>query len=147
MKVTKKSSFAIIFGVLIFVNFALNAQAQNDGYYEMRCRGGEDLFRIDLLETDSKDNEELFGLSFSPSAKAAGEDGKGLQPGTCSWIDRTLTDGEPQQIQFRMKQSEIGEISAYLQKESNFWSFWVSNTNRGYYAMKSHKMWKPISEK
>jgi hypothetical protein len=131
-----------LFGFFFFSSAVLNTNAQVN-YAELRCRGGADLFRLDNLGTIEGTADILLGISFSPSTKPAGADSLGLEPGSCGWLDRMLTDLEPQQIQFRITPAEASALAAYLQDSNNYWSFIIADTARGYYQTSSHQAWKP----
>jgi hypothetical protein len=111
---------------------------------ELRCRGGSDplvkLFVIDRLDADT------LSLNFNSSKKPAGADGGGLEPGTCSWIDRTVKDDEWRQIHFEVTGEQRDSIPAYLKNRDNYWSFFVVNTDRGFFEATSHKPWYPTKE-
>jgi hypothetical protein len=106
---------------------------------ELRCRGGENalvsLFVIDKLDADT------LSLNFNSSKKPAGADSSGLEPGTCSWIDRTVKDEEWRQIHFVVTLAQAQSIPAHLNNLDNYWTFFVVKTDGGYFEAKSHKAW------
>jgi hypothetical protein len=113
------------------------AQAQKDGYYKMICRGGDEAFRIDDLNKEG-DRVEL-GVNFSPSSHAPGSDVWKIDVGTCSWVDRVVSETEPQQIQLTVSTEVAQRIRTHLNSsQSNFWQFYVRNTQRGYYETRDH---------
>lgn len=116
------------------------AQA-NAGIFELRCRGGENLFVVDGPAATGSDT---LHLNFGWSLKAAGADGAGLVPGTCSWIDRSFRDGEPSQIHFTTT-GPVQQVVDHLNDPRNFWSFWVYNTNRGYFEAKRNTPLQPMT--
>jgi hypothetical protein len=117
-----------------------SAQA-NAGVFELRCRGGENLFVVDGPAVTGSDT---LSLSFGWSMNAAGTDGAGLDPGTCSWIDRSFRDGEPSQIHFTTT-GPVQQVVDHLNDPGNYWSFWVYNTNRGYMEATRNAPWRPLS--
>jgi hypothetical protein len=116
---------------------AANTQAQSAS--ELRCRGGEEalvkLFVIDRLDANT------LSLNFNSSRKPAGTDSSGLEPGTCSWIDRTVKDEEWRQIHFVLTAAQARSIPIHLKDRNNYWSFLVITTDRGYFEAKSHQVW------
>ena len=65
--------------------------------YPLNCRGGAGLvFDTLLVETDS--NRVRLMLTFAANATPSGPEGQGLQPGSCAWVDRALSDAEPRRI-------------------------------------------------
>jgi len=138
-KLLCRSSFILC----VLLLWAANTQAQSVS--ELRCRGGENalvsLFVIDKLDADT------LSLNFNSSKKPAGADSSGLEPGTCSWIDRTVKDEEWRQIHFVVASAEAESIPVYLKDRNNYWSFFVVNTDRGYFEAKNHQAWvQKISE-
>jgi hypothetical protein len=134
-KLSHGFSFMIIWGLLLLAAVSVEAQSVS----ELRCRGGEDalvkLFVIDKLDADT------LSLNFNSSRKPAGADSSGLEPATCSWIDRNVRDDEWRQIHFNVTGEQAQSIPAYLKNRNNYWSFFVVNTDRGYFDAKSHKAW------
>ena len=106
------------------------------GIYELRCRGAEGLFAIDGPAVTGSDT---LHLNFLPSSRAAGADGRGLDAGTCAWIDRLFRDGEPGQIFF----TSTADVAGHLNDSTRYWSFWVYNTSRGYFEATRNEAWVP----
>ncbi len=106
---------------------------------ELRCRGGGEP-NVKLFVFDQISDGRL-SMSFDSSSKPAGVDGTGLEPGTCSWIDRTLKDDEWRQIQFVVTGNQAQAIPSLLNDRNNYWSFFVVNTDRGYFEAKRHQAW------
>jgi hypothetical protein len=86
------------------------------------------------------------------ASTAAGPIGKGLEPGTCAWADRTDAPGEPGRIEFTTARNaqreqersgapvdssataaerwpDVRSIPAYMTDPAHFWTFGVSLTN------------------
>ena len=113
------------------------AQAQKGDFRKLICRGGADAFRID--EVDDEGRLQL-QVNFSPSSRAPGKDVWKLDEGTCSWVDRVLADGEPQQIQLYVTPDVAQRIRAHLNSSAdNFWQFFIRDTKRGYYETRNHQ--------
>lgn len=122
--------------------------------YELRCRGK---YGSDLTFHEAMLTSPVVELRFRASPRAAGADASGLEPGTCSWIDRPLGDAEPRKVWFSApalpysdtgdptlaeRQPSRGTIPLYLYDESRYWSFWVYNTGRGHLQATEHRPWK-----
>src|SRR4051812_15864135 len=105
---------------LALLSCATIVQAQRGGYRKMICRGGDEAFRIDDT-TDERDRPQLV-VNFSPSSRAPGGDVWNLDPGTCSWVDRILADGEPQQIVLYVTPEMAQRIRTHLNSSpDHFW--------------------------
>jgi hypothetical protein len=128
---------ALLLGAFAILAVSSPASAQEGT--ELRCRGGEDalvkLFVIDRLDANT------LSLNFNASQTPAGADGSGLEPGTCSWPDRTLKDDESRQIHFRVTEAQADSIPSYLRNPANYWSFFVVNTDKGFFDAKYHQAW------
>lgn len=123
---------------LVLLYCATGVQAQGGGYRKLICRSGEEAFRID--DTTDENNRPQLQVNFSPSSRAPGKDVWNLDPGTCSWVDRVLADGEPQQIALYVTPAVAQRIRTHLNSSSdNFWQFFIRNTERGYYETQSHQ--------
>lgn len=123
---------------LVLLYGATSAQAQQGNYHKLICRGGEDAFRID--DSTDENNKPQLQVNFSPSSHAPGKDVWNLDPGTCSWVNRVLADGEPQQIQLYVTPDVAQRIRTHLNSSSdNFWQFFIRDTERGYYETRSHQ--------
>ncbi len=92
-----------------------------------------------------------FFIDFKGGNGAARANGSGLQPGTCSWIDRVLSASEPRRIHFdahpllvdigwTQQQDKGTSMSKYFNDPSHFWSFFDYNTGKGYFDATSHKI-------
>lgn len=123
---------------IVLLYSASIAQAQR-GYRKMICRGGEEAFRIDDL-SEERGRIQL-GVNFSPSSRAPGSDVWKVDAGTCSWADRVLADGEPQQIQLFVTPEMAQRIRNHLNSSPvNFWQFFVRDTKRGHYQTRDHAL-------
>jgi hypothetical protein len=121
--------------------------------YELRCRGERGAFDWQHPDLSS----QTVVLRFRPSPNAAGANGAGLLPGTCSWIDRPLSDAEPREIRFRapmypggdeshpllaLEYATEGRVIVYLADPARYWSFFVYNTNQSYLQAVNHNAWQ-----
>jgi hypothetical protein len=100
---------------------------------------------VKLFVLDTLDSNTL-SLNFNSSKKPAGTDSSGLEPATCSWVDRAVRDDEWRQIHFEVTGEQAESIPAYLKNRNNYYSFFVVNTDRGYFEAKSHKPWSTPNE-
>jgi len=129
--------------------------------YEIRCRGGSDVFRVEQLSAGPKPEPGgqgrvvLLSLKFLAGPWAAGG-AEGLIPGTCAWLDRPLNELEPRVIRFeapaiRTPGPTLPVRGSFpddddLRDPTLYWSFFVFNTNQGYLAATSHRRWTPPQE-
>ena len=113
---------------------------------ELRCRGGAGLAFSRGASTGN--NQLAMTLTYRLSQHQPGEYGRGLNPGTCAWVDRTGVAREPGHIDFttagnaQLKQIQSGSavdrspraaerwpdahtIPAYMTDWSHFWTFTV----------------------
>ena len=129
--------------------------------YELRCRGGENAFQIEDagLRRDAKGTLSsglkiyVLFLKFNESYRPAGAGGSGLAPGTCSWVDRVLYASEPKLIRFEVKSVKDkvvqptaesdprSPISSYLSDPRHYESFFVYQTDNGYFEATKHEHW------
>ena len=126
-------SAALALGAALILAADARAQA---GIYELRCRGGEGMFAIDGPAVTGSDTMHL---NFSPSSRAAGADGAGLDTGSCAWLDRQFREGEPSQIHF----TTTGDVAHHLNDSTRYWGFWVFNTNQGYFEARRNQAAEP----
>jgi hypothetical protein len=128
----------------------------------LRCRGGG----AATFTRGERKGPNLFAmtLSYRAAATAAGPLGKGLEPGTCAWADRTDAVAEPGRIEFttarnaqrEQEQSgvpvdssataaerwpDVRTIPAYMTDPAHFWTFTVSLTNPD--SALRHAAWIP----
>jgi hypothetical protein len=138
-KFSYRFSLFTLCGVLLSLPVVARAQSVS----ELRCRGGEDplvkLFVIDRLDANT------LSLNFNASQKPAGADSSGLEPGTCSWLDRTFKDNESRQVHFQITEPQADSIPAYLKDPKNYWSFFVTSTDKGFFEAKNHQAWSPAT--
>jgi len=128
---------------IVLLYCATNAQAQpaaneqpSNGYFKMICRGADSAFRI--VDLERRFINVKLGLNFSPSTTAPRGDVWKIDPGTCSWDDRTVNDNEPKQIQFIASTPQAQKIRAVLNSPDQFWQFYVRLTNYGYFETRSN---------
>ncbi len=129
----------------------------------LRCRGGGGL----TFTRGARQGGNVLGmrLDYKVAASAAGPVGKGLEPGTCAWADRTDAKMESGRIRFatagnaQLKQVQSGSvvdttataaerwpdvhtIPAYLKDPAHYWSFAVSLASPD--TALRHGAWKPF---
>jgi hypothetical protein len=130
----------------------------------LRCRGGG----AATFTRGERKGPNLFAmtLSYQVASTAAGPIGKGLDPGTCAWADRTDAPEEPGRIEFitarnaqrEQEQSgglvdssataaerwpDVRTIPAYMTDPARFWTFTVSLTNPD--SALRHGAWMPTA--
>ncbi len=163
---------------------AAGANAQAIDTVELVCRGGSGL-RIEskgAKENTSGGSSALVHLIFSPAFEkkkdghypAAGPEGTGLVPSSCSFANQEFPAGDPQLIVFetalhsaetdvkRMQHDadprgkagpdNVAEtrpdektIPLYLAVPDHYWSFTAYRTNYGSFVATEHRPWKPKS--
>jgi hypothetical protein len=130
------------------------------GGYEIRCRGGGEAYRVQQLSGGPRMERGiefwrvLMSLKFTPGTLPAGNDGGGLAPGTCAWIDRPLNDLEPREIRFEpvalvvsAQPKDLRPLPGMfpsdddLRDPAQYWSFSAFNTNQGFLQATSYRRW------
>ncbi len=139
--------------------------SRQGAHYELRCRGGNrDAFQIEELtagtrrEPDKEVLVVLMSLRFTASVAAAGADGAGLGPGTCSWIDRPLNEQEPRVIRFEAPGMRMTDPphpiraapGSFPDKElgdpTRYWSFQAFNFGAGHFWPPSYRPSDPLGK-
>lgn len=140
---TRRKLSAFLLGTITLCAFASMlalARAPQEPV-ELRCRGAKDAL-VDAYVIDKLDADTL-SLNFNVSSRAAGPDSKGLDPGTCSWIDLTFKEDEWRQVHFQVTAAQAESIPAHLKNPNNYWVFFVTSSDRGYFEATSHNAWQP----
>ena len=129
---------------------------------QLLCRGGAGLAFSRGASTGA--NLVSMTLAYKVAWSAAGPTGRGLEPGTCAWKDRTEAREEPGRVDFitagnaQLKQAQSGSevdrsataaerwpdmhtIPPYLRNPAHYWSFTVSLANPD--SALQHAAWKP----
>lgn len=134
--------------------------------YEMLCRGGGLRFST-TSGRNLPTGEQMMNvtMNFNAASKPA-SNSKNLEPGQCSWVDRTLSKSEPTQIRLELvangqlkqilhgtpasnspTQAEVTpdaiNVPDYLSSSSHYWIFRVYNSNEGYLQATGSKYYKP----
>ena len=132
---------------------------------QLRCRGGSGYEFAQPKRLGP--NQVAVRLDYRVASSQAGRLGRGLEPGTCAWDDRTDARAEPGQIVFttagnaQLKQQQSGSevdrsptaaerwpdvhtIPPYLNDPAHYWTFTVSLANPD--SALHHKAWKPAVE-
>lgn len=130
----------------------------------LRCRGGGGV----TFTQGKRIGPNLFAvtLSYKAASKAAGPIGRGLEPGTCAWADRTDAPAEPGRIEFTAARNaqrdqersgapvdssataaerwpDLRTIPAYMTNPAHYWTFNVSLTNPD--SALRHGAWLPTA--
>src|SRR2546423_3722772 len=122
--------YSVFFTFFLLLVSVLVTRAAAQGY-DLRCRGKSGAFVFDGPSGNS------YSIRFAASSHAAGPTNAGLDPGTCSWVDRPLNSAEPSEIHFRGLDWQTRLIATQLNDERNYWSFIVVNSNKGYFDANS----------
>lgn len=149
------------------LNFVAAGPAQIT--YQILCRGntgGVYFKNIDSRTLTTGEKIVTYELVFAPSRQAAGPNGRGLEPGQCSWIDRPVNEKEPYAIRFdlpfdaQLKQKLNGTpvdssptaaerfpdaftVPEYMKDKNHYYSFYAYNTRQSYLLATSGKYFKP----
>jgi hypothetical protein len=140
---------------------------------EIRCRGygrpGGSSYVFFTINSRPSPTGEIFvtyEMAFTPSVKAAGSRGEGLQPGECGFVDRPVSDRGPFRIRFetvanaQLKQKLHGSavdssptaaetypdaqtIPAYLKDPNHYWRFYVANPSGAFFEASGNGFWRP----
>ena len=108
--------------------------------YPLNCRGGERLV-FDTLgaHADTASTVKL-SLTFSANPIAAGPEGQGLQPGTCAWVDRPLTAGEPKLLHSSIGATDSAPL-ATVGDSGMYWGFLAHASDSGYLTAVGYRHW------
>lgn len=132
-----------------------------DARRELRCRGGASELTF-TKGTSAGTNLVNMTLAYRVSANMPGETGRGLDPGSCAWVDRTGMAREPGRVDFttagnaQLKQMQSGgtvdrsptaaerwpdanTIPAYLTDMNRYWTFTV--TVGAPWTARAHAAW------
>ena len=138
---------------------------------EIRCRGynrrgGSEyvFFTINSRQSPTGETIVTYEMAYTPSVKAAGPNGEGLQPGECSFVDRPISENHrirfetPENAQLKQQlhgtpldtSSTAAErfpdtqtIPAYLRDQNHYWSFFGVRLEGNSFVATGHRFWKP----
>ena len=112
--------------------------------YPLNCRGGEQLV-FDTIGSPSDTGTALrLSLSFSASSTAAGQEGQGLRPSTCAWVDRPVSDEEPRQVRVTIHISD-STPRVTVRDTGVYWSFLAYNSDSGHFTAAGYRHWRASS--
>jgi hypothetical protein len=108
--------------------------------YPMNCRGGGDLVFVPIGPPSGTERTVTFEVPFAAGASAAGQEGQGLRPGTCAWVDRPMNGEEPRRVRIR-----IGITDSMTRRTAGdsgmYWSFLAHNSDSGYLTGVGYRYW------
>ena len=104
--------------------------------YPLNCRGGEGLAYDTISPPSDTGKAAMLSLIFGGSVAAAGPEGRGLQPGSCAWVDRPLNLDEPRRIRVR-----IGLADSAVRDSGMHWSFLAYDSDSGYFTSVGYRYW------
>jgi hypothetical protein len=92
------------------------------------------------IEPGSSEGVNQLTVVFTKGSRPADQ---GLAPGQCSWIDRGMSQPEPNRL---IQDIDANSQSAadYLNSPSNYWTFYVFNTGKGYFRVTKSHFGKPV---
>ena len=111
--------------------------------FPLNCRGGVGLV-FDTLLVESDSNRVRLMLTFAANPAAAGAEGEGLQPGSCAWVDRPLSDAEPRRIQFNIAATDSAPAET-VRDSGMYWGFLAYNSDSGYITGAGYRHWHASS--
>ncbi|HEU4829778.1 MAG TPA: hypothetical protein VFT04_11350 [Gemmatimonadales bacterium] len=111
--------------------------------FPLNCRGGAGLVFDTLLVVADSDRVRLM-LTFAANATASGPEGQGLEPGSCAWVDRPLSDAEPRRIQFALGTTDSAPART-VRDSGMYWGFLGLTTDSGYIAGVGYRHWHASS--
>ena len=112
--------------------------------YPLNCRGGAPLAFDTLAARSDTGTVVRLAVRFVANPTAAGAEGRGLQPGTCAWVDRPVNDAEPRQLRFQLHYTDstpgrtVGDTGMY-------WSFLAYNGGSGHLVGEGYRHWHSSS--
>ena len=143
--VFRVATFIAFFTVVLLSTMEVAAQTG----YEIVCRGGGKL-RFDYTPFSNFSPEPQIWITFERGPQRVGSNWEfldTLSPGQCSWLDRAVSEKEPDRIIFILQRSSDFSISwaqgavtgissslphiNKLQTPTNYQSFFVYNDRRG----------------
>ena len=107
--------------------------------FPLNCRGGAGLVFDTLLVIPDSGRVRLM-LTFAANAAASGLEGQGLEPGSCAWVDRPLTDAEPRRIQFTISMTDSAPAQT-VRDTGMYWGFLAYNSDSGYMSGVGYRHW------
>lgn len=111
--------------------------------FPLNCRGGAGLVFDTLLVIPDSGRVRLM-LTFAANATGSGLQGQELQPGTCAWVDRPLSDAEPRHIQFAIGTADSAPRRTVLDSGMH-WGFLAHSSDSGYISGVGYRHWHASS--
>jgi hypothetical protein len=111
--------------------------------YPLNCRGGAGLVFDTLLVAPDSNRVRLI-LTFAANTTPSGLEGQGLQPGSCAWVDRALSDAEPRRIQLTIGTSDSAPQQT-VRDSGMYWGFLAYNGDSGYLIGVGYRHWHAAS--
>ena len=111
--------------------------------FPLNCRGGGGLVFDTLLVVADSDRVRLM-LTFAANATSSGPEGQGLEPGSCAWVDRALSDAEPRRIQFAIGTADSTPRQT-VRDSGMYWGFLAHNSDSGYISGVGYRHWHASS--
>jgi hypothetical protein len=148
--ITVCALFAVIMGSLVQRVERNVIQAPQRGY-PLVCRGGGELhFNYTPFSNLSPDPQIWITFERAPGAVGAQWENAGaLQPGQCAWLDRAVSESEPNQIallgvqrfSIQWQRGQVTGISSeltpinQLQDPTKYQAFTVTNNGQGFFVV------------
>jgi hypothetical protein len=110
-------------------------------HFPLHCRGGDRLVFDTLGPIADTGTTARVSLRFTAGPRAAGQNGEGLEPSTCAWVDRPLNGAEPLRVRVTLASGD-STPRLTLRDTSLYWSFLAYNTDSGHFHGVGYRYWK-----
>jgi hypothetical protein len=110
----------------------------------LTCRGGSGVVFDTIMPRSDTGRVVKLSLTFAANPIAAGAEGQKLQPGTCAWSDRPLSDTEPRRVRFSIHYTD-STPGLTIRDTSLFWSFLIESKESGHLVGRGYRHWHASS--
>jgi len=107
--------------------------------FPLNCRGGGGLTFDTIIVVPDSGRVRLM-LTFAANATASGPEGQGLEPGTCAWVDRPLSDPEPRRILVTIGTTDSTPRQT-VRDTAMYWGFIAYNSDSGHISGLGYRYW------
>jgi hypothetical protein len=111
--------------------------------YPLNCRGGAGL-TFDTVGVASDSGRVRLALTFAANPTASGPEGQGLEPGTCAWVDRPLSEPELRRIQVTIGTADSTPRQS-VRDADVYWGFLAYNSDSGHITGVGYRHWQASS--
>lgn len=146
-----KTLRTVVMVAIFVVSFLASSVPFAQTTYPIVCRGGGELF-FNYMPSSNFSPDPQIWITFQRGAQKAGSNWENigaLMPGQCSWLDRPVTNNEPNRIivkdikgfSISWNQGQVMDISSelsymkWLQDANRYQSFDVYNDSQGNFIL------------